>query len=381
MTYLYLDDEDEAALGPFVRDIPSFVDGLKIRHEPPVGYRGQLAALEDASFNGLILDMRLDEYPNWKVDGEQADYRAATLAQELRTRATETIAKGETTDLEVPIVLWSSEEKLRASYMRDDTSHDLFDLKCVKGDLGEEAYAREVAAQLVALADGYREIITWRNESQHPRLPSLLGLEDHDFLDERLVQWFAGRPKLPAHEYARFLLQGVINIPGPLIDRRTLAARLGVDLERSPGFDSLVASHFAGAAYGGTFGRGWPRWWAALVEAAWRTLDAEAGPLRKLTAEQRAEVLRRHGAEDIEPATPLREEYSSAFWTLCQGTSRPLDPRDGFVLDGVGRYPWETSQYVSIQAYLTREADQKNLRVSPLERGRFERARHALARP
>ncbi len=145
--YLYLDDEQPAAVRPFLRELRRWRDDLEIEHHAPQPYHDQLPRLSHETFGGLILDLRLDQFPSWEKAGGKAEYRATTLAQEIRTRATE--RKGA---FEVPIVLWSTDERLRESYTRDDTGHDLFDLKCVKTDISDyPAKAEQIADQLASL--------------------------------------------------------------------------------------------------------------------------------------------------------------------------------------------------------------------------------------
>ena len=294
--YLYLDDEKPEAVRPFLRELKRYDGDLEIEHHPPLPYREQLPWLSQQNFDGLILDLRLDQFPNWQPNTEprKAEFRATTLAQEIRTRATE-----DHKAFQIPIVLWSTDEKLRESYTRDDTSHDLFDLKCVKSDISNnEDDAERMAKQLASLARGYKEIVETRSRKKGPgsQLHKFLGFEEKpEFLDTRVLSYLEGRENpLPAHEYTRFILRDLINTPGPLIDEQTLAARFGVEIETSKDWFNLKDHIREQAAYNGPFQEGWLRWWSALIEKWWRSLDENMPPLRTTPASERVKLIEKY---------------------------------------------------------------------------------------
>ena len=389
MTYLYLDDESDTSLRSFIRRVAPEGGDLIINPARPGSFAEQIEAAMQGEFDGLILDLRLDKIAN--EGGAKADYRAPTLAQEIRTRAAEKLHGGddeggddmdeeERGKSEFPIVLWSTEPRLRKSYDRDKTSHDLFDLICDKGDLlstdptvPEEEKAPMVGVRLQSLVAGYRKIQALRDETGNDeRFYRFLGFsEPPDDLDERLSEFALSDvppAERPAHEYARFVRRQVLESEGPLIDRRTLAARLGVDTGSSEDFDELVQT-FDDAIYRGVFCEGWPRWWSEGAEELAEDLIEES--LRSLTASERVHLLSRAtGLSRLRAAEPIAEGDSSAFWVVCQATDRPLDPRDGFVLDSGRRYPWQRDKYVSRQAVENRVLGRRHLRLTVSERER-----------
>lgn len=374
--YLYLDDEKPEAVRPFLRELKRYSENLEIEHHPPLSYHNQLPWLARETFDGLILDLRLDQFANWQEgsEGDKAEYRATTLAQELRTRATERQGV-----FEVPIVLWSTDERLKASYTRDDTSHDLFDLKCVKSDISDDAdKAKAIAGQLTSLALGYQEIVKVRSrkKGRGSQLHRFLGFEKlPKFLDARILSYFDGRPTpLPAHEYARFILRDLLSAPGPLISEQVLAARLGIDKEASEDWSKLKARVGKQASYSGPFQEGWPRWWAPLVEAWWRGLSKDVPPLRLTPAANRVEQLRKWTRlKGLVSAKPIGVDYSESYWTICQVTQQPLDPRDGLILNQKDAKIWQEKLYVSLKAELTGKRREQGLILDPLESSRLER--------
>jgi hypothetical protein len=66
------------------------------------------------------------------------------------------------------------------------------------------------------------------------------------------------------------------------------------------------------------------------------------------------------------------------FWTVCQASGVPLDPKDGFLIDRQPKFPWQDRAYVSLAALLDGTAKSKGLRIDPLENDRFIRSRTRL---
>lgn len=390
--YLYLDDEDIEVVESFIAELEENSNSqLNINPQHPKPYKSQMTDLEQVatSLPGLMLDLRLDQYyKNEKRklavnadaerdDEDQADYRAATIAQEIRTRATERLNddKDPRSEYEYPIVLCSTNERLRRSYNSDDTSHDLFDIKFVKTDLRDDGYAPLIAGKMVALVSGYNKIKKIRADKGKELFYFLGGEIVRELLDAKIVQLFLSREgNTPAHEFARFIIRELLDTSGPLIDRATIAARLGVDVAegKSPEFDLLLEQRFSAAQYTGVFSEGWPRWWAASVEKIWRELDGSTMPLRTSTAEQRVAFLKASTRiSGIEAAKT--SEGSQAFWVVCYITQRPLDPKDGYLLNEQPSYAWQDRFYVSYFARKEGYTDQKKMFLSPSEEARFKR--------
>jgi hypothetical protein len=90
--------------------------------------------------------------------------------------------------------------------------------------------------------------------------------------------------------------------------------------------------------------------------------------------------LKRHTKlKSLVRANPIKEEYSKRFWTICQGTEKPIDPRDGFIVDRRFSQPWQDKLYVSLEAYLEGILENKGLKIDSLEQERFKRAKARVA--
>jgi hypothetical protein len=369
---LYIDDEVDSGVRPFMDAVQRANDELRIDLRRPAEFSKDLRVAADEHPDGLILDLRLDLVPD--ESGNSVDYRAPSLAQEVRTRASEgTIA-------DVPIVLWSTQVNLDKSFNRDQTGHDLFDLTYDKAFVAEAP--ETVARELVAVADGYKSItsICRDVEPDSAVMRALLSLGPEQPLDARVSDRFSGREKLtPAHEYARFILQDLILYPGPLLDELRLAAMLGVSIEESAGWPRLLDAVSA-SQYSGVFASAYFRWWRTGVDKWWAELKTGKRALRLLGARERVKLVSEAtGITDLIAAKPLQPGYSEKFSTICEGTQKPLDPIDGFRVRGREPEPWQEPRIISAIAALERRGYERGLRVHPLERERYDELVEAVS--
>jgi len=364
--FLYLDDEGESIIKHFILPFenPSF--GVKITPQFPKPFEEQLKELLKGDYDGFIFDWRLDKTSN--EENERRIFHAGSLVQELRTKA------AESHQCEKPIVLWSTNERLMQSYNKDDTSHDLFDKKYVKEKIIENV--EQIALELKSLVSGYKTLIQKRSKAKG-KLSYLLNLEKElsVMLDVRLENIFDHEKKQikPAHEYAQFILRDLIETPGPLIDERYLAARLGIDIEKSKDWNKLKSKFLNRFQYTGPFYDGWIRWWSPLLENWWNSLDKNPGPLPLIDAQERVEFLKKvTKLYQLMAAKPILKDFGSRFWTVCASRKKPLDPIDGLMIESRDKYPWQERKYISIIAALEREHVKEELSIHILDRDKFK---------
>jgi hypothetical protein len=367
--YLCIDDQQdktiEALLGSlsrgnlisFDRQTPVEI-GLQIKQicEAAEKYR-------DIGF-GLLLDLRLDMEAD--EQGNKVPYRGPTLAQELRTRMMEKEVRS------FPIVLWSINDKFVRSYDADDTSHDLFDAVYGK-DEQVQKQPQDVAKQMISLAAGYRMIDF--PEINMQTCIQCLGLAQDDmasihpaFLDEYI---FAMQSQ-SRHEVAYLLLTDLIKAPGLLVEEGIVASRLGVDIENSKNSWNELQKRVESAVYRGPFGDGWPRWWWFRIEDWWNGLADKQPNLRRLTAEERIQLLNNLLGINLVSASPIQSGYSTKFFTECVATKKPLDPADGLRVIKRDRKSWHDTSFVSVYAALNR-IEKDGWRIDPLDRERLDR--------
>ena len=158
----------------------------------------------------------------------------------------------------------------------------------------------------------------------------------------------------PIHIPASFIVKELIGKQGLLINESVLAARVGIDIEKSGDWKKFL-DIIKDTKYQGVFCEGWNRWWKPLLEEWWDSISKEN--IRSITAERRVEIIKSAtGLSDLFPADKIEKCTSDEFWTVCQGYNRPLDPIDGLTLAGQDNlYPWQEPLYVSIDAALKRK--------------------------
>lgn len=367
--YLCIDDQQDRTVGDLLDGVSNGCSIVFERRTPvEVGLQIQ-QIISEATANrnafGLLLDLRLDTEAD--SNGDKVPYRGPTLAQELRTRMTE----GEIVPA-FPIVLWTIDENFLKSFCKDETSHDLFDAVYVKdGQITQQPEA--VAKEMISLAVGYRVL----NESKQKKLSAdkILGLETDDnigvhaaFLDE-LADVLDRRPD---HQVVQLLLKQLIQVPGLLVDEILVAARLGVDVNACHSAWEQLKNQLDQAYYRGPFYEGWERWWWFRVEDWWTTLSEKQPNLRRISAQERVQLLNDRFGLDLVAALPICETDGSKYYTLCVATKRPLDPVDGLRIVQRDRKSWHDTQYVSVHAALER-INKENWRIDPMDRERLDR--------
>ncbi|MEK6304582.1 MAG: hypothetical protein AABO41_28175 [Acidobacteriota bacterium] len=373
--YICIDDMPDEVQQANAR-LNAAISNLHIKTQAPKDFKSQVSEVarlrKKKELDGLILDLRIDQFGSPGVP--PVDYKAQRLAGELRSR----MAEGRLSDF--PIVLWSISQKFARSYDKDLTSHDLFDLVIDKEELHGNDQIRLGAQRLAALAKAFdliakqpRTMSFWNDLLRNPH-PSVL--------DTRVGQTLGRSLKrTPIHAIARYTLKSIVEMPGPLIDRSLLCARLGIEEASLSGTD-LAAKLDKTAAYKGPFSDAWPRWWWSAVEKWWHTLGTNLAPMLSLTADERVKQLKDSGYKQVMTAEVIAKGYSPRFTTICQKLRQPIDPIDGFVLAAADYEPWQDRLYVSRKVALEPGRYRfDDSQLDPLELSRVREARKKEKRP
>lgn len=235
----------------------------------------------------VILDYRLDEHKG--SSGRAVTYRAAPVAQHMRDKT----SSAEQADF--PIVLISSEDKIRNLYRPEKTAHDLFDWKFIKQNVSNSERPAQI---LLGLANGYGRLREAGGNFNQLPLFGLGGEGDAYLVDFQELTEALRDAEYP-HIAARYLLNFVIRCQGLLIDRDTLFARLGIALPVDGALERLN-EWMEPARYTGVFSECCERWWAALVEA--RISGLLDGPVAQFSAASRARKLSEEFHREFHPA-------------------------------------------------------------------------------
>ncbi len=215
--------------------------------------------IERDQIDVVLLDFRLDDQalPN----DAPVSYRGGMLAAAIKER------------LLIPIVLVTTEEKLREHVADNPRIRGLFDHTLLKPQIGGRPKERKSAgAQIIDLARGFREIRASMERADSARelekaVCHLLGISSDELgrLEESLQ---ATVPKKTA-ELANWLLQDLLRYPGPLLDADEARSRLG--LTEGAFAKEKVRDWAEGARYKGVFGELHPRWWEGRLLALLQT--------------------------------------------------------------------------------------------------------------
>ncbi|HRD81357.1 MAG TPA: hypothetical protein PLL53_11410 [Saprospiraceae bacterium] len=363
--FLYIDDtpkdrREGSAIGLQEPEI------LEITPLEPKSWNVQIGEIVENldNFDGIILDWKLtEELHRSNPDSVESlvRYSAEALAQHLRFLATEKELKKD-----IPIILCSMNHGFKIHYKRDSTGHDLFDEVYEKMEFTKRH--ESVVNELNSLAEAYKDI-----QNETPTWDSIFRISKETELDVRLVNGLATliENKVP-HVFVRFLLNEIIKKPGILIDEYILAARLGVDKDRSSDWQSLLDKVInPNMKYSGLLSTGWSRWWAdGLIQ--WWKADISPQHPQLLGAGQRVALLKKQtGFENLMPAGKLKFCASDEYWTVCVATKRPIDIADGLRILSDNPYAWQDEQFISLFAMLDRTTP-KTFKLSPLEKERFD---------
>ncbi|MBW4970791.1 hypothetical protein KZY98_10005 [Croceibacter atlanticus] len=306
-------------------------------------------------FDAIIFDYQLDDRAN--DEGERGNMKAPVLAQHLRTEITNT----ERSLKDIPFILCSTNEKLQKSFTSDSTSHDLFDLKFKK----DSSNLLLVTKRIRALVEGYNSI------ERENDLSNLLQ-NNYDSLDNRILSKFlSDKKKLPAHEYANSILKDLVYINGPLIGHKTLAARLGIDIENSPHWPALLENYFMPSKYSGVFSGGWDKWWMDSVNDIF--LELTGSSLSSIDARERVSLLtEKTECKELKLSDLIEGCRSYRYWTICKSYDKPLDPREAFrAYTKKEPKPWQDHIYISKPGALDRVGFEDGLEIHPNDYDRY----------
>ena len=356
---IYIDDEDE-------QRSQTYADGLsglglvKITIDKPTSFEKLINELVEKQglFDALILDLKLDG--NQQGD-RVATYTAPSLAAGIRSKC----FTDDGFKIEFPIFLLSSSENLKKFYDPDSSSHDLFDFTINKTSIGDFGGKHE--QMISSIINTYKRIFEDKTD-----FAKILGVPSINFVDDRIfTSRFLNGEGTSVSEISQFIFQEILLKSGVLINQDIIAARLGINYKESADWPTII-EQLNKAAYSGVFSDSFQRWWSVDI-MKWWNMNFNNIPLIRLDASERVTMIKeRLSLNDLVEATKIDKATSTKFWTVCQAYKLPLDPKDGFLIDGNQIYPWQDKRYLSLESLLERDAIDKGFRIHPVEKERFE---------
>lgn len=302
--------------------------------EPSSDIREILTNIKDDT-KALILDYRLT------AGAKQACFDAPTIAQTLRSKHSHENGKRS----EIPIILMSN-EGIITDYYNDFTSQDLFDFTLTKKEF-LDAPAR-FSTKLKSFVSAYNSIIEvdfdiMRILDLKPEFNNMI----HQSIKSKLHQFNKN-----VYEYSNLIYDDIIRSVGTLVGEDILAARLGI-CKDSNHWNKVLES-LSDAKYTGILSDIHDRWWMGLVNVWWNEKVNANLPLRRLSAEERVEVIKSNlGLTDLQPIEKTVFSQSTNYWTICKVSSAAIDPFDGIELHKKDYLPWQEKEYLSLDSALT----------------------------
>ncbi|WET71832.1 hypothetical protein [Sphingobacterium sp.] len=352
---IYLDDEKEKLVQAIIQKLE--LSGiLKIERFRPIPFETEIQHLQEdlGKYDALFLDLKLD---GEQEDGKKVFYQAPPLAQMIRTLATESKIPN------LPIFLCSTEDRINQTYTKDFTSHDLFDWTFIKDEIDNNTVEK-----IASIINGYKTI------QNTPKDFDTLLKRNYQDIDQRILSRFINEENPPIHEIARYIFKGIVKPGGIMINERTLASRLGIDVDASSDWQRLLDEFFYKSKYTGVFSENWNRWWNDLALDVFEELTQENLP--SLPADERVNLLKQFtGLANLHAAEPLKFFSSSYFWNICEITEKPVDPFEAYKIDNKHEpLPWQDYKYVSLFGMLEYPeiASKRGIKIYPDQLEQFK---------
>lgn len=355
--YFYIDDEDE-------QTIQGIADGISASKHVEI----EVVALKDNRvfevltellkskwdhIDGFLLDLKLNGTgPN------NTKFSATSLAQWLRSYAVENDKPHK------PIVLLSNDLQC-AHYSADVTSHDLFDIVMERTvDLPWEPFA----IQLAILANTYSTL----NGDKEKNLQNIFQYGNIDASVTMLAP-FVKAELFNVSRFSMFVLHDLFMYSGWLIDESVLAARLGVDKEKSGHeWEKFRDTYFSEVQYKGAFAELKRLYWSKDAINIFKKMTDGKSPA-SMTGPQRLEAMKTTVNEAKSLVAYQLEGHckSTYYWTVDEVTKKPLDASEGYMIqEENGLKAWQEPRYVCFDTVETGHLG--NYELMPSEQDRYE---------
>ncbi|MCC3832058.1 protein-PII uridylyltransferase [Vibrio parahaemolyticus] len=357
--YLYVDDDETEKLEELITELEFHAGGqLEITHTQTRPMKDIQKMFSEGGFDGLMIDQKLDAA---NENGVVAGYWGTSLAQDCRT---EMIGNQMVV---APIVLFSNEDVYVKYFDKDQSAHNLFDFTVGKTKVSKsECYAHQASHILIGLATSYKIA----KEDVNPKIGShakiqeilepLLNWNDsvYKYCDKRFVEYAESKLE-DIHTLISLILHNLVRSAGILVTESMLATRLGVDINRSEGWEEFKTL-LEDCKYKGVFSSLKDRWWFSSIEDWWYDNEINDLPLRGLTATQRVEsIIEATGCSGLTPLVPkyTNGTQSEKYWVNCIVSDTPLDICDAILVSKPDLMSWEQPIYLDPQVTHDREYD------------------------
>lgn len=338
-------------------------------------------------------------------------FDSEAIVQQLRTL----MLKGNIPS--IPIILCSTDSKIKQLFNKDFSGYNLFDLIYNKSDFlysidknnDDTVRFERYVNEFVALAEGYKQIEESKNS-----LSAILNKSEESlmFYQNNFYAYFDNilsrngdanyNKQNHIHEFIFHLLNEFILEEGVLVSEYTLATRLGVSRQSlksktwkkfleenlcwAKGLDKDISStrdvhldqdNFScnEIKYAGVLSSAWERWWMFEVEDWWDEIFPEHS-LRRSTPETKVQLINSTFKCDFTPIKKNEYHSSEYFWYNCTQTGAPIDSSDGILLAGeTAKKNWLDKKYLAVATVVKDKLVETSSMIAPKE---FKRAEKLL---
>lgn len=354
--YYYIDDEID-----IIKSIADGINESNVVHVDvfPLSENKEFEKLTEQlkeewnQIDGIILDLKLD---GGGVDSTK--FTATSVAQWISSFV---VAEGKAAK---PLVLLSNDLQC-AKFKADITSHDLFDMVLERsGGLKWDWFAHVLAI----LAEDYDNL----NQDKEKNLKCLLQNTAIDTTSTCFAP-FLDRATFNVSQFANFILNDLFKHPGLLISEKLLAARFGVDIEKSgQNWGNFKNKYLGVARYRGTFAQLTECYWSKKTQEIFESLSGGRSAA-SMTTEQRVEALKKTTteAQGLEAYSPKDKQLSTYCWAIDEVTGEPLDSSTGYMIqEENGLKSWQEPRFLSFD---TIESGKKgDYILTPSEQERYD---------
>ena len=361
-----IDDED---IGELIRNIN--LDELSYDHVKPCSFKNDIESISD-TYDLILMDQKL------AGNIGKIPYMGTTLIQELRTRMAEGHLRSK------PVILWSIAGNIN-SYQNEKSSHNLVDAVWNKEWLhhGNVEKRNECARIIRALINGYSNIraIIEDFKFNSPNEPSKLASKAFDvdldlvseYIPEAVLGHLLNKNHHITHSLSNFFINSILRFNGFLIDEKTLAARLGVDIQCSD-WETLRDKLPLSCKFSGIYSDLYERWWATEFESWWLEFVYEEHAAN-LTAAERVDILNSTFNLSLKSAKPATKHTESRFWHCCIIDGVPIDEIDSYKVTSSERREWQDHFYASFEAINLKRHKQLGYELTLRDKERFLKLR------
>lgn len=323
-------------------------------------------------YDGILIDFRLDNEPVTLDDGTNfhTNYSGLALAQRIR----EVISFNKDFK-DIPLVIISTDKYIE-SYNKEFTGHDLFIWKYLKKNLTNT----ESIETLIELSNGYKQIEACKsNLVNFEEIKNKLFKCTADYLNDVVENSINNLPENHVHARAYYILKKIVLQNGLLISEPLLAARLGIDIQKSKEWETLK-NKFKNFKYNGIFSKLESKYWEKGFTEWWFTQISKNSHYLPLTSNQRVEMIKeKTKISDIKPIQEYEVQMGKLIFkgrqnynTICKVTGLPISSEDAFMIFNPDLENWQYPEFVFIPAHYFPEKFNKakkfEYRIDPREK-------------